>query len=363
MTEPLGVGIIGLSARGGWARESHLPAIQAVEGLQLLAVGARRAESADEAAAAFGIPRAYGDPAALIADPDVDIVAVTTPVPTHHDLLTAALRAGKHVATEWPVSVSAAQTEELVRTLHDSGRRSAVGLQARTNPVATRAAELLAEGAVGRVLSATVYSSTAGFGRKIPQASASLEQPDTGMNLTTIQTAHTADFAVRLLGSLTSLSALGTIQYPQVEVEESPEPLRRTIPDHVLVHGRSTDGAALAMQIVGGRPPEDTPFRLEVTGSDGTLIIDGGAPRGFQTGLQQLSLNGERIDVEDPLAAALPPSAVNVAHVYTALRDDIRSGTASAPDFDHAVRLAHLVDDLHTAMADGRTVTPSAEWP
>ena len=363
MTETIRVGIVGASAHGGWARESHVPAIQAVDGLELVAVAARRQKSADEAAAAFGLPRGYGDPAELMADPDIDVVVVTAPVPAHHDLLTAALQAGKHVVTEWPVGVSTAQTEQLARVARRSDRRSAVGLQTRLNPATIRAAEMLAQGAIGRVLSATVYSSTSAFGPTVPAAAAYLEQRDAGMNLTTIQTAHTVDFAVRLLGSLTSFAALATIQYPDLQVEDSPDPLHRTIADHVLIQGRITGGAALAVQTAGGRPPEATPFRFEATGTDGTLTIDGGAPRGFQTGLLQLTLNGQPVAVTDPLAANLPPSAVNVAHLYTAVRDDIRSGTTTAPDFDHAIRLAHLVDDLHAAMTDQRTVTPTADWP
>lgn len=128
-------------------------------------------------------------------------------------------------------------------------------------------------------------------------------------------------------------------------------------------YGRLAAGGALAVQVAGGRLPADTPFRIEVTGEDGVLALVGGAPRGFQAGLLNLSLNGEPVKVDESETAALPDPVVNVARVYAALRDDIRNGTSTAPDFGHAARLSHLIDDIHAAAATGQTTAPTADWP
>ncbi len=363
MTKALHVGIIGVSAQRGWAREAHVPAVQALDGLELTAVATRSQKTADAAGAMFGVERSYGDAAHLIADPDIDIVTVAASVPAHRDLIIAAIEAGKHVVTEWPVGTSTAQTEEIAASAATSGMHSTVGLQSRMNPAAIRALGLIESGAIGRVISATVYSSTAGFGRQVADGDLYLEKPETGMNLTTIQTAHTIDFAIRLAGRLTSLAALTTTQYPHLKVGDPPTSYRRTIPDHVLLHGRLADGGALAVQIAGGRPVHDTPFRLDIVGEDGVLTIEGGAPRGFQSGVLRLSMNAEPIEIDDGETAALPDAVVNVARVYAALRDDIVNGTVTAPSFDHAVRLSHLVNDIRASAADGRTITPTADWP
>lgn len=88
-------------------------------------------------------------------------MTVGAPVPAHRELVLAALNAGKHVVTEWPVGTSTAQTEEIAAAAAArSGRHAAVDLQARANPAAMRARELLASDAIGRVLNVTVYSST-----------------------------------------------------------------------------------------------------------------------------------------------------------------------------------------------------------
>lgn len=356
------VGVIGVSSASSWGREGHLPAVQAVEGLRLAAIATRDQHSADDIAESLGIERAFGDPIALINDPDIHVVTVAAPVPTHHDLITAALRAGKHVVTEWPVGTSTGQTEEIAGIAGRSGLRTAVDLQSRMNPAARRASELLQSGAIGRVLYASVLSTTAGFGPAIPAGAKYLEDPAVGMNLATIQTAHTLDFTVRLTGPLDSLAALTTVQYPDISVGDDGTPLRRTVADHVLVQGRLSAGGALSGQIVGGRPPGDTPFRLDIMGEEGTLTLTGGAARGFQAGLLDLALNGEPVRLE-PDGRKLSESATNVSYVYAALLEDINNGTDSAPNFSDAVRLAHLIDDLLTSAAETRTVTPTAAWP
>jgi predicted dehydrogenase len=358
----LNVGIIGVGSPASWGREAHVPAVQAVAGLTLAAVATRDQQSADELAGSLGVARGYGSALDLIDDPDIHIVTVATPVPTHHDLILAALRAGKHVVTEWPVGTSTGQTEEIAAIAERSGLFTAVDLQSRMNPAAVRAVELVQSGAIGRILHATVLSTTVGFGPAIPDGARYLEDPAVGMNLTTIQGAHTMDFALRLAGALSSLSALTTVQYPELRVGDDATPMHRTIPDHVLVQGRLKGGGALTVQVVGGQPADGTPFRMDVVGDAGQLTLTGGAPRGFQAGLLNLTLNGEPI-LMAPEAPELPESAVNVSHVYAALRDDILEGSVSAPNFRHAVQVSHLIDDLLASAAQGRSVTPTATWP
>lgn len=99
-----------------------------------------------------------------------------------------------------------------------------------------------------------------------------------------------------------------------------------------------------------------------MTGEDGDLALDGGTKRGFQAGRLRLSLNGKPQPVDDSEMGPMPDMAANVAGVYAALRDDIRRGTSTAPDFGHAVRLTRLIDDLVSAVRTG-TRKSAADWP
>src|SRR5580698_7645895 len=87
------VGIVGLSAQRGWATTAHVPALRALsDDFEILGVANTSLNSAEAAARAFGLPRAFESAAALIACPDIDVVIVTVKVSHHREVVTAALR-------------------------------------------------------------------------------------------------------------------------------------------------------------------------------------------------------------------------------------------------------------------------------
>ena len=352
-TKHLGVGIIGASAERGWAKDSHVPAVQKLAGLELAAVASGTPAKAAAAAKAFGAKAGYAEAKELIQDPNVDLVTVAVKVPDHRELVLTALAAGKHVYCEWPLGRNLAETEEMAQAADAAGVHVAIGLQTRMHPVAQRAAELISRGAVGRVLNARIYSGTMAFGPKVEAAMAFAEKVANGVTLVTIQGAHTVDFALAMLGPFADLSALTSTQYPEVKIGDNPEPQVRSTPDHLLMQSRLVGGGVLALEVAGGRPAEATPFRLEVTGTEGDLVLEGGAARGFQSGRLRLSVKGQAVSVDEGEATGLPDAAANVASVYAALRDDILRKTRTVPDFHHAVDLMRLIDSMMSSSEVG----------
>lgn len=115
------------------------------------AVGSRALKRAEEFADEYDIPRAYGSYAELAADPDVDVIYVAS---THNDHLASArlcLEAGKAVLVEKPLTVSAAETEELVDLAGERGVFLMEALWSRTNPLLRQAAEIVRSGELGAV--------------------------------------------------------------------------------------------------------------------------------------------------------------------------------------------------------------------
>ncbi|MGO4612222.1 Gfo/Idh/MocA family protein, partial [Variovorax sp. 2RAF20] len=76
---------------------------------QIAAVGSRSQTGADAFAAEFGIPTAHASYEALVADPNVDIVYISTPHPFHAANAALALNAGKHVLIEKPIALNAVE--------------------------------------------------------------------------------------------------------------------------------------------------------------------------------------------------------------------------------------------------------------
>lgn len=362
MDRMLRVGIIGASAGRGWAKISHVPAVQALAGLTLGTVVTSDQRSADAAARAFGAEKGYGDARDLFADPAIELVTIAVKVPDHRALALAAIEAGKHLYCEWPLGRDLAEAEELAAAARKAGVHAAIGLQTRMNPAARRACDLIASGTIGRVLSARILSTTMAFGPKVEPALAFAEDAANGVTLVTIQGGHTIDLAIAALGTFSEAGAMITTQYPQVEVGDDAIGQPRSTPDHILLQARVTSGAAVSIEVAGGRPPDAVPFRFEVIGDGGSIVLDGGAARGFQSGRLRLLLNDEEQRVDEGELAGLPDAAANVAGVYAALRDDILNATATVPDFDHAARLSRLIDDMLASAGTG-TRRPAADWP
>jgi len=130
----------------------------------------------------------------------------------------------------------------------------------------------------------------------------------------------------------------------------------------VLVQSRLTSGAILGVDVAGGFPPDDTPFRFEVFGERSRLALVGGALRGFQSGRLRLEVDGTFEPTADDETDALPDSAANVADTYAMFRDDIVNGTRTVPDFEHAVRLSRLIDAVLASSSSGSRLT-AQDWP
>jgi predicted dehydrogenase len=120
-------------------------------GLDVAAVGSRRRDAAEAFAAEFGIPRAHGSYEELVADPDVDILYIATPHPSHAENALLALDAGKHVLIEKPFTLNA---REAAVVRDRAGARGLLAMEAmwtRYLPHMVRLREILASGALGDI--------------------------------------------------------------------------------------------------------------------------------------------------------------------------------------------------------------------
>src|SRR5215203_5716819 len=156
MADKIRLGFVGANVRSTWASQSHFPALLASPDVEMTAVCTTRPESAEEAREAFGAELAFHDYREMVASPEIDAVAVVVKVPEHYGPTMAALEAGKHVYTEWPLGRTTAEAEEMTALARSKGVRTAVGLQSRVSPTLMHAKYLIESGYVGEVLSCHV---------------------------------------------------------------------------------------------------------------------------------------------------------------------------------------------------------------
>lgn len=150
----IGVGLIGT----GYMGKCHALAWNAVKPVfgdgpkpRLVHLAEVSPELAARRAEEFGFEKSTSDWRALIADPEVEVVSVTTPNAFHAEMAIAALTAGKHVWCEKPMAVALADAERMAAVARASGKVTALGYNYIQNPVIRHIKRLLDDGAIGAV--------------------------------------------------------------------------------------------------------------------------------------------------------------------------------------------------------------------
>lgn len=145
------VGEVGAAVVGtGFIGVVHVEALRRL-GVQVHGVVGSTRERAAARSHELGLPPAYESFEAMLEDPRVDVVHVTSPNHLHHRHASAALRAGKHVVCEKPLAMDASESADLLRLAEKSGLVHAVNFNLRFYPLCQHVHGLVREGGLGRV--------------------------------------------------------------------------------------------------------------------------------------------------------------------------------------------------------------------
>jgi predicted dehydrogenase len=122
---------IGVIGAGGIAQGAHLPAYENCPNANLVAIADVNEEALKKASEKFSIPNTYTDYREMLKRDDIDAVSICTPNFLHKDPAIAALKAGKDVLVEKPLAMNAAEGEEIVRAVKETGKQCMVGFVMR----------------------------------------------------------------------------------------------------------------------------------------------------------------------------------------------------------------------------------------
>ena len=125
-----------------------------IENLRRLGVDVRGVlgsspDRGEAAAERIGLPQAYPSLEALLDDPSVDAVHVTSPNQLHYPQVKQIQAAGRHVVCEKPLAVTAAESAELVQLADASDRITAVNYNIRFYPLNQHAHQMVRDGELG----------------------------------------------------------------------------------------------------------------------------------------------------------------------------------------------------------------------
>lgn len=144
--EPINVGIIGA---GGIAYKMHLPQIAKMEQMRVTWLCGRDRARLTSLAGMFDVPRWTEDYQEVLADPSVDAVIIALPHPLHVPVGLDALKAGKHLMVQKPLTGDMTEADSFVAAVE--GSRSIVLCLPHFAPEVYKAREMVTRGQIGRV--------------------------------------------------------------------------------------------------------------------------------------------------------------------------------------------------------------------
>ena len=355
MAKKVRLGFVGANVNSTWSSQSHFPALRASSDVELTAVCTTRPESAEEARRAFGARLAFHDFREMVASEEIDAVAVVVRVPSHYEPTKAAIEAGKHVLTEWPLGKNTAEAEELTALANSRGVQTAVGLQSRVSPALLYVKELIEDGYVGDMLSCHVTTMRDG---PLERDSGRTWQRDAslGANTLTIANGHVIDALRFVAGNFTRVACMVSTQMDQWYETDTRQFVEVTSPDNVRVSGQLEGGAAASVH-VGAVPWAGSGFRMEIYGREGTLVVTGSvsSQRGEMLRVQGAQGSHELNDLEIPQKFVFVPpdfpagDPFNIGQMYALFAEAIETGQPRLPTFDTAVDLHRFLDRLKQA--------------
>ncbi len=293
------------------------------DGRTLQAVGSRSQETADAFAAASGaVGSAHGSYAALVADPDVDVVYVGTPHSFHAEHALLALRAGKHVLVEKPFTLNASQAREVVAEAQARGLVVLEAMWTRFLPHMVRLRELVADGTLGEVMTLVADHSQ----RLSADPTHRLQDPALGGGALLDLGIYPVSFAWDLFGAPATIDSRSVPTATGVDRQTAvvlsyPGGAQAVLHTALDLAGRN-DAVVLGTDArVEIAPTWYAPSTLRVVRADGTVLeeFDG---RGPGRGMQHQARELERLVREGLRESPLLPPAESVAVMATL--DEVR---------------------------------------
>ena len=246
---------------GGNITDTHVRAIQEVPGLQAVGVCGPNSTKVAATAARHHLSAA-STLAELLDKTPLDIVCIGSPSGVHTDEIALAASRGCHVLCEKPLDVTIERVDAAITAVERAGVMLGVFFQDRCTPAFRDAHAAIAAGKLGRVLLVDArvkwYRGPEYYGNSAWRGSQTLDGGGALMN----QGIHTVDLLLYLLGDVTSVQARAATALHDIVVE-----------DTLVASMTFANGALGTLQTTTAAYP-GYPRRIEITGTEGTLVIE-----------------------------------------------------------------------------------------
>ncbi len=307
----------GILATGSIA-DSFATDLALVPGNELLAVGSRRLDAAQEFADRHGAARAHGSYEDLANDPEVDVIYVATPHGRHLDDVRLCFETGKHVLCEKALTMNANDSAALVTEARDRGLFFAEAMWMRTNPHIRRIQELTSSGVCGELLQVR-----AELGFAAPADRTRLWDPALGASALLDVGIYPLTFAYLMLGEPSDIVAAGTLSDRGIDVSAGT----------VLTYPSGAVATIAWTQVAGGDNS------AVVAGPDGRIEV----PSRFHEASEFTLVRND-----DRATTRLPVTGRGYAHEIEEVASCLRAGATESAllPLDETVAIQRQMDEI-----------------
>jgi len=251
------IGLIG----GGNITDTHARAARAIPGVEISAIYGTHSDKTAKFCADYG-GTPFADIEKFMAHRPMDLVIIGSPSGLHADHGIKAARQKLHVLTEKPIDISTARADALIAECEKAGVKLGVLFQDRTKPDVHRLKSFLTEGALGKPILADAqvkwYRPPEYYGNSRWRGKLALDGGGALIN----QGVHTVDLLLWLMGDVVTVQARMATALHKIEGE-----------DTVIALLEFASGAIGTLVAATSAYP-GYPRRLELTGSEGTVILE-----------------------------------------------------------------------------------------
>lgn len=323
---------------GGIADRRTIPAICMDEGSELVAVMDKAEKLVASLGEKYNVPY-FTDEEQMLKSVACDAVYISTPVFCHYEQVKTALRYGKHVFVEKPITLSVVEGEELLNAFKSAGKQLSVGYMMKYHNLHAKIRELVKADAIGQVNSVRAqftcwYPEIAGAWRQVKKLGGGGAVMDLGV--------HCIELVEYLLDEeieeVKSLYSTRTFSY---EVE-----------DGAVIIFRTRSGVLGHIDVNFNIPDDASESKLELYGSKGYLISKGTLAQEEKGALAYLySPQGDYSAIQNRVSGRAQEFVGEEGNLYLkqirAFRETVESGK---PDYFYAERAVHvqkLVDKIY----------------
>jgi predicted dehydrogenase len=350
------VGIIGT----GFGAKVHAPIMQNHPGFEVVAISSVHRGNLETVKQETGIASVYDDWKAMLQNETLELVSVASAPYLHFDMVMEVLKQDINILCEKPMAFDAKQSKEMTLVKNESERFGFINFEFRFLPARMKVKEILSSGSLGEILHINYKANFGSYVGLTKNNRGWLGQEQYGGGMLGAIGSHMLDSLLWWTGDhVKEVSGQLPIHVREVTKDGATEV--RTAEDSFQAVGTFEQGATFSVELLSASRHRDNQWKLEVYGTNGTLIMTDDQKVEVAIGEEVLSQVDLTPTLEEPNDLSTRALAYYQAfypmldNVYSTLTTNKTS--ENVPTFEHGHRVQLILDAIRLSAKEGRRIS------